>query len=118
MKKVFLIGMFLVGSQAFAAPVLNCSTSGDGLANMTVDSTGKIAIQFSEDTEEIPTTYVIKSGLKDVVAKTSATVIAQKAGSNEEFGGTIGDALMLRILDGQKKAYLSVNGDVHRLHCR
>lgn len=101
-------------------PVLTCSTSGFGLALMTVEEVaprkGVIKITVSEDTEEIPTVYQIKSGFLDLLSDTSATLVAQKNGEDYE-GGTYEEAALLRVVDGKKRAFLAFGGNVHLLIC-
>lgn len=113
----------LLGSQPPTikkSPILSCGTSGYGLALMTVEEVapkkGIIKITVSEDEDEVPTIYQIKSGFLDLLSDTSATLVAQKNGDDVK-GGSYEDAALLRVVDGKKRAFLAVNGNVHLLLC-
>ncbi len=123
-----VVSMILLAASSFAqstahseTPVLSCSTSGFGLALMTVEETapnkGTIKITFSEEGEEIPTEYKIKSGYLDLLSSTSATLVASKSGEDAQ-GGSYESAALLRVIEGKKRAYLAVEGNVHLLICR
>lgn len=121
MNKVLLLAITLLATQTFASPVLECSGTAFGIAKVVIDSSGTLSVTLSEDEEEVPTQYKIISGLKDVKNKTSATVIGQSMKMAQEpdgdTGGTVREGFLLRVLDGQKRAYLSLDGNVHRMNC-
>jgi len=76
----------------------------------------KNRIQVSEDGESPAEIFEIQSGLKDLMAGDSSTIIAQKTGARS-LGGTLEDAVLLRVLDSHKSARLAHGGNVHMLRC-
>ena len=124
-KLVFALSACLILEPAFAqaditANILTCGSDGIGLAELAVDEGGKtggvIYITLSEDDEAKPEKFNIVSGLKDVKNGTSATLIASSEKS-ESFGGNMTDSVLIRVLNGQKKAVLAYKGSVYRLAC-
>lgn len=121
MQAVILTSIVILSQNVLANTILSCSTSGFALSEMNViqraDGSGVISAKISEE-EDAPTfDYVINSGIKDLMTPgASATLIAQKNGKHQE-GGAFDDAVLLRVLEGQKKAILAMNGVVYRLYC-
>lgn len=102
------------------APIINCSSGGFALAHLSIDEGGKtggiVYITLSEADDAPIYKYNIVSGLKDVQNGTSATVIARSEKS-EDVSDAMTDSILIRLLDGQKRAVLSMDGTVYRINC-
>ncbi|RYZ93309.1 MAG: hypothetical protein EOP06_01330 [Proteobacteria bacterium] len=129
MKSVFAAVCLIASSfvsPAFAqageisANVMVCSSSGFALANLSIDEGGKtggiVYITLSEADDAQTLKYAITSGMKDIQKGTSATVIARSANS-KDVSDSMTDSVLIRVLDGQKRAILALNGTVYRLNC-
>lgn len=119
---VLLVTTFSLSAIA-GSPLLTCSTNGFGLAKLTVEETrpgqGDIKIVYEEidEGENVPVySYSIVSGLKDLKTSSSATLVAQY-GEHPDDGKIYDQAILLRIAEGQKRAFLAVKGTVFKLLC-
>lgn len=75
----------------------------------------QITKSAADDAEMIE--YKIEAGLNDFKSGKSASVIFQ-AKDGETAGGARYNAGLLRIVDGQRKAFLAYEGEVHNLVCQ
>lgn len=122
MKNILIGALILTSLSVFAAdkPVLGCSTSGDGLAYLEMsersDGKAKITIRFTEADEETPKAYDLRTGLKNIKKGDSDTLVGYGSKA-ESFGGANTDSLLIRVLQGGKKAYLGVKDTVFELNC-
>lgn len=119
MKILIALLIVLSSGQAFAkeTPILQCSTAGDALGAVDVIlKNGKPFIVVSDLSDNPGELYSVVSGFKDLQKGTSTTIIGQKKGGGS-FGGALSDAVLLRVLAGQRKAYFAENGIVFTLHC-
>tara|TARA_B110001454_G_scaffold218046_1_gene244917 strand:- start:26747 stop:27094 length:348 start_codon:yes stop_codon:yes gene_type:complete len=106
--------------------LLKCSTNGYALAELKIQSddggkTAKLVIQFEEisegDTDAAPPLSLpVRSGLKDLIAHDSTTILAAEK-SIEKDGGAYYGASLLRVVEGQKRAFLSIHDNVYIMHC-
>lgn len=117
--KFFILALALISFNAFSAEkeILACSTPGDALDDVKFiqkDNVSLIRIsQMDESIEE----YEVRSSFKNLVKGDSDTLIAAAANS-EDFGGATTNAILIRVLPGQKSAYLAKDGMVFNLNCR
>ena len=117
--KLFIFALALVSLNAMAADkqILACSTPGDALDDVQLVETSRGAVirisQMDESIEE----YAIRSSLKNIAKGDSDTLIGVAANS-EEFGGAVTNAVLIRVLPGQKSAFLAKDGLVFTLNCR
>lgn len=116
----FLISLILMlSASAFASEkvVLVCSTPGgalDAVELIQVENKSLIRVSYmSEEQEE----FVIESSLRNILAKQADTLVGLSSKS-VEYGGSISDAVLLRVLPGQKRAVLASGGTVYKLICR
>lgn len=119
--KYALLALALLSFNSFAAEkvLLKCSTSGFGLAELRIVQSGKdgkIMIKMSEDEEEEFVSFEVSSSLKNIEKGDSDTLVGTSS-LTEEAGGTKTNAIMLRVKEGQKGAFLAMEGDVHTLIC-
>ncbi len=118
--KLFIFALTLLSLNAFAAEkmILACSTAGDALDDVQFiqkdDKSSLIRISNMDDSVE---EYEIRTSLKNVIKGDSDTLIAAAANS-EDFGGATTNAVLVRILPGQKSAFLAKDGLVFTLNCR
>ena len=112
------LALVVLGQSAMASEttVLRCSSVGDALSLLEVKSSGTVAVTVGSGDATPATNYVVQSGLADVSSGTSATLVAQKPGGSS-FGGALDKSILLRVIDGQKSAYLAMDGVVYRLRC-
>lgn len=117
--KFIIFALTLMSLNAFAAEkqVLACSTPGDALDDVKfIQKDGEALIRISQMDESIEE-YVVRSSFKNIVKGDSETLIASAANS-EEFGGAITNSILIRVLPGQKSAFLAKDGMVFNLNCR
>lgn len=116
--KLLLTFLLSISASAFASEklVLLCSTPGDALDAVQLIQSGDkslIRISYLNDTSE---DFVIETSLKNIAAKKADTLV----GTNDksiEFGGAVSDAVLLRVLPGQKRAVLASGGTVFKMNC-
>jgi hypothetical protein len=117
--KFFILALALMSFSAFSAEkeILACSTAGDALDDVKFIQTDDEAIirisQMDESVEE----FVVRSSFRNIVNGDSDTLIAAAVNS-EDFGGATTNAILIRVLPGQKTAFLANNGMVFTLNCR
>lgn len=120
MKLSFVLLMSVISVHAFGSdtPILQCSSAGDAIGAVDVVlRDGKPTIEVSDLSDNPPELYPVLSGFKDLKKGTSTTIVAQKEGGLS-FGGGLSDAVLLRVLAGQKSAYFAQNGNVFTLRCK
>lgn len=115
--KTLLIAFALMSltTTAFAKTVLSCTTPGDALNDVRVESgnPGKLIISYLNDTEE---SFALMGDTKNLEKGDSDTIVAAKD-ADIAFGGGVANAALLRVLPGQKSARLAANGMVYFLNC-
>ncbi len=117
--KFFILALALISLNAFSADkeVLACTTAGDALDDVKFIQTDKMEViriyQMDESVEE----YEVRTGLRNLAKGDSDTLIASAA-NTEEFGGAMTNSILIRVLPGQKTAYLAKDGMVFTLNCR
>jgi predicted outer membrane repeat protein len=129
MNKSFLVLFsFVLTSTAFAetTDLLRCSTDGSALAEVRIQSedgghSAALIVQFEETSEDDtdtapPLRLPVRSGLKDLITDTSTTILAAK-NSVTKSGGAFYGAALLRVVEGKKRAFLSLYNNVYILHC-
>jgi hypothetical protein len=116
--KLILSLLLALSANAFAAEklVLMCSTPGDALDAVQLIQAGDkalIRVSYLNDTFE---DFVIETNLKNIVAKQADTLVGTTSKSIE-FGGAVSDAVLLRVMPGQKRAVLASGGTVYKMNC-
>ena len=114
------VGTLLAHPALAAQPLLRCSGSDLALSSMMIqenaDGTAALKVRVSESDDAPTFQFNVQFGLKDLKAGSSATIIAQKVGASQA-GGAFENAVLLRVLDGQKSAVLAMAGTVYRVRC-
>ncbi|MBA2404394.1 MAG: hypothetical protein H0V66_06455 [Bdellovibrionales bacterium] len=118
MKKVIIV-MLLLSTQAFAAAktILTCTTPGDALSALEVVENGAksvIKIHYMDDSTKV---FKLNSSLANIKAGKSDTLVAA-VDLDAVYGGSISDAILMRIFPGQKEARLGANSQVYFLNCK
>jgi hypothetical protein len=116
--KLILSLLLAMSANAFAGEklVLMCSTPGDALDAVQLIQAGDkslIRVSYLNDTFE---DFVIETNLKNIVAKQADTLVGTSSKSIE-FGGAVSDAVLLRVMPGQKRAVLASGGTVYKMNC-
>lgn len=117
--KFFILALALMSFNAFSAEkvILSCSTPGDALDDVQFVQDGAVTfIRISQMDESIER-YELRSSLKNIIKGDSDTLVAVAANA-EDFGGATTNALLVRVLPGQKNAFLAKDGMVFTLNCR
>jgi hypothetical protein len=122
----FLIALFaLVSLNAFSAEkvVLECITPGDALEAVQLiqkDGASIIRVEFLVDETEDGNVghedFTITASLKNIL-KGDADTLVGTSHNTEEFGGARTNAILIRVLPGQKSALLAKDGAVYTLSC-
>ena len=118
-KPFMILALTLTASISFAdTAIFTCSTPGDALGAVQVisKSNGTSIVSISDNSDNPAREYIIASGLKDLKAGNSTTIVAQKS-SGKSFGGGRSDAVLFRVTAGQKTGFLAENGNVYSLNC-
>ena len=113
---LWLVMAMAMGSQAKAGMVLECSTLGDSLSAVQLEQGKKGSVLKVIHMDDSIDAYPLMDGLTNIKKGDSDTLIGSKE-LDKAFGGAIPKAAMMRVLPGQKKAYLSVDGMVYVLNC-
>ena len=117
MKTKWMILMAMtIGTQANAGVVLDCSTLGDSLSAVQLEQGKKGAVLKVVHMDDTVDSYPLMNGLNNIKKGDSDTLIGSKD-LDKAFGGAIPRAALMRVLPGQKKAYLSADGMVYVLNC-
>lgn len=119
MKFLILVSLLSFSAMADDKVLLSCSTPGGALAELQLiesKSGPKIAIDYSESDEDEVVSYKIRSSLKNIAKGDSDTLVGLGTETNS-YGGAASDAVLLRVLPGQKKAFLAARGLVFDLNC-
>ncbi len=114
--KWIMVMTMAIGVQANAGVVLECSTLGDSLSAVQLEQGKKGAMLKVIHMDETVDAYPLMSGLNNIKKGESDTLIGSKD-LDQAFGGAIPNAALMRVLPGQKKAYLAVGGTVYVLNC-
>jgi hypothetical protein len=104
---------------AFASEkiILSCTTPGDALDDVNLIVSGDkavIRVRYLDDSHH---EFLSRTTLKNILKGEADTLIGMTSESLE-FGGAISNSVLLRVLPGQKKAYLAKDGIVYFLTCR
>lgn len=116
MMVMTMVLVMATGARANAGLVLECSTLGDSLSAVQLEQGKKGAFLNVIHMDESMDTYPLMDGLSNIKKGDSDTLIGSKS-LDKAFGGAIPNAALMRVLPGQKKAYLSVGGMVYVLNC-
>ncbi len=117
MKWMMLVALtMMAGAQANASVVLECSTQGDSLAAVQLEKNKNGETIKVIHMDESVDSYPLMSGLSNIKKGESDTLVGSKE-LDKAFGGAIPNAALMRVLPGQKKAFLSVGGTVYILNC-
>lgn len=115
----FLIALIaLVSLNAFAQEkvLLDCTTPGDALDAVKLVQKDDSSIIRISGMDESVQEYTIRSNLRNI-AKGEADTLVGTSENSEEFGGAVTNAVLIRVLPGQKSAFLASNGAVFNLNC-
>jgi hypothetical protein len=126
--KFILLTLAMISFSAMAADkvILECITPGDALEVVQLiqkNNSAVIRIEFLEDDDSEDGSgnvgseeYAISTSFKNILAGDSDTLIGLGVNS-ESFGGGRTNAVLMRVLTGQKSAYLAKDGMVYNLDC-
>lgn len=120
MKNLLMASAFIIATgSAFAADkvVLNCTTPGDALSSVELVEKSSEALVVVRGLDDSVKKFNIRSSLKNIVKGDSDTLIATSKKSID-FGGATSDAVLLRVLPGQKKALMAMGGAVYTMDCQ